>query len=33
MGLMNVESSFQLIVNGLVLLIAVYLDIRSRRGT
>lgn len=32
MGLMNVESSFQLIVNGLVLLIAVYLDIRSRRS-
>jgi D-xylose transport system permease protein len=31
MGLMNVESSFQLIVNGLVLLIAVYLDIRSRK--
>jgi ABC-type xylose transport system permease subunit len=32
MGLMNVESSFQLIVNGLVLLVAVYLDIRSRKG-
>jgi ABC-type xylose transport system permease subunit len=32
MGLMNVESSFQLIVNGLVLLAAVYFDIRSRRG-
>jgi ABC-type xylose transport system permease subunit len=33
MGLMNVESSFQLIVNGLVLLVAVYLDLRSRRST
>jgi ABC-type xylose transport system permease subunit len=32
MGLMNVESSFQLIVNGLVLLAAVYFDIRSRRS-
>jgi ABC-type xylose transport system permease subunit len=32
MGLMNIESSFQLIVNGLVLLVAVYLDIRSRRN-
>ncbi len=32
MGLMNVESSFQLIVNGLVLLAAVYFDIRSRRA-
>lgn len=32
MGLMNIESSFQLIVNGLVLLVAVWLDIRSRRG-
>ena len=31
MGLMNVESSFQLIVNGIVLLAAVYFDIRSRR--
>lgn len=31
MGLMNIESSFQLIVNGLVLLAAVYLDIRSRK--
>ena len=31
MGLMNIESSFQLIVNGLVLLIAVYFDIRSRK--
>lgn len=31
MGLMNVESSFQLIVNGLVLLAAVYLDIRGRK--
>lgn len=31
MGLMNVESSFQLIVNGLVLLAAVYFDIRGRR--
>jgi len=31
MGLMNVGSSFQLIVNGLVLLVAVYFDIRSRR--
>jgi ABC-type xylose transport system permease subunit len=31
MGLMNVESSFQLIVNGLVLLVAVYFDIRGRR--
>jgi D-xylose transport system permease protein len=31
MGLMNVESSFQMIVNGLVLLIAVYFDIRSRK--
>ncbi|HET7718210.1 MAG TPA: hypothetical protein VFK86_21495 [Bauldia sp.] len=33
MGLMNVESSFQLIVNGLVLLAAVYFDIRSRRAS
>lgn len=33
MGLMNVESSFQLIVNGLVLLVAVYLDLRSRRSS
>lgn len=32
MGLMNIESSFQLIVNGLVLLVAVYFDIRSRRA-
>jgi D-xylose transport system permease protein len=32
MGLMNVESSFQQIVNGLVLLVAVYLDMRSRRN-
>jgi D-xylose transport system permease protein len=32
MGLMNVESSFQLIVNGLVLLVAVYFDIRGRRA-
>lgn len=32
MGLMNVESSFQLIVNGLVLLAAVYFDIRGRRA-
>jgi ABC-type xylose transport system permease subunit len=31
MGLMNVESSFQLIVNGMVLLVAVYFDIRGRR--
>jgi ABC-type xylose transport system permease subunit len=31
MGLMNVESSFQLIVNGLVLLVAVYIDIRGRK--
>jgi ABC-type xylose transport system permease subunit len=31
MGLMNIESSFQLIVNGLVLLVAVYFDIRGRR--
>jgi D-xylose transport system permease protein len=33
MGLMNVESSFQLIVNGLVLLVAVYLDLRGRRSS
>ena len=32
MGLMNVESSFQLIVNGLVLLVAVYVDIRGRKA-
>jgi ABC-type xylose transport system permease subunit len=32
MGLMNIESSFQLIVNGLVLLVAVYFDIRSRKA-
>ncbi len=33
MGLMNVESSFQLIVNGMVLLVAVYFDIRGRKRT
>lgn len=33
MGLMNVESSFQLIVNGLVLLVAVYIDIRGRKNS
>ena len=32
MGLMNVESSFQMIVNGLVLLVAVYFDLRGRRA-
>jgi D-xylose transport system permease protein len=32
MGLMNIESSFQQIVDGLVLLVAVYLDMRNRRG-
>jgi ABC-type xylose transport system permease subunit len=33
MGLMNIESSFQEIVDGFVLLVAVYLDIRNRRST
>ena len=32
MGLMNIESSFQQIVDGLVLLVAVYLDMRNRRS-
>jgi ABC-type xylose transport system permease subunit len=31
MGIMNIETSFQQIVDGLVLLVAVYLDMRNRR--
>ena len=32
MGLMNIELSFEQIVDGLVLLVAVYLDMRNGRG-
>jgi D-xylose transport system permease protein len=32
MGIMNIQSSFQQIVNGLVLLVAVYLDMRNRKN-
>lgn len=32
MGLMNIDSSYQMIVTGVVLLVAVYIDIRGRRA-